>query len=85
MDEMELTGKIFKFRSGPEDSGKEAHVHNYPADLCMMAVLLSLSFPSSFKELVDIFGLPSNRISYMYHTGLEFIYCKYRKLVNLET
>jgi hypothetical protein len=84
IDEMELTGKIFKCSSGPEDSGKEAHVHNNPADLCIMVVLRSLSYPCSFKELVDIFGLPSNRISDMHHTGLEFIYYKYRKLVNLE-
>ena len=85
MDEMELTGKIFKCSSGPADRGRQAHVHNYPADLCIMVVLCRLSYPCTFHKLVDIFGVPSNRISDMYHTAVEFLYFRFKKLVSLET
>ncbi len=53
--------------------------------LCIMVVLRSLSYPCAFKELVGIFGLPSNRISDVYQTAIEFIYFKYRKLVAFES
>ena len=83
MDEMELTGKIFKCKSGSAKSGRKAHVHNFPAELCIMVVLRRLSFPCSFHELVDIFGFPDNRLVDMYHTGVEYLYFQYNKLVAL--
>ena len=97
MDEMELTGKIFKCKSGSAKSARKifkcksgsaksarkAHVHNFPAELCIMVVLRRLSFPCSFHELVDIFGFPDNRLVDMYHTGVEYLYFQYNKLVAL--
>ena len=61
------------------------YVHNYPAELCIMVVLRRLSFPCSFHDLVDVFGFADNRLSDMYHTAIEFLYFKYKKLVSLES
>ena len=44
-----------------------------------------LSFPCSFHFLVDVFGFADNRLSDIYHTAIEFLYFKYKKLVSLET
>ena len=55
MDAMELTGKTFKCKSGSAMSGRKAHVHNFPAEVCIMVVLRRLSFPGTFHEMVDIF------------------------------
>jgi hypothetical protein len=85
MDEMELTGKSIKCRSGPAKSGQHAHVHNYPAEICIMVVLRRLAYPCTFENLVNIFGYPKNRICDIYHAGIDYIYFKYKKLVNLET
>jgi hypothetical protein len=80
MDEMELTGKLFKCYSGKRDKRK---YHHFLADLCIMVVLRRLSYPCTFHELVDIFGYPSNRISEMYYTGIDYIYFRYKKAVSL--
>ena len=85
MDEMELTGKIFKCRGGSAQRGRKAHVHNYSAELVIMVVLRRLSFPGSFHDLVDVFGFPDNRLVEMYHTGIDYLYFKYKKLVSLES
>ena len=85
MDATDLTGKAMECSGGPHDSGRDAQVHNYPADLCIMVVLHSVSYPCSFKEFVDIFGLPSNRLLGGYHAAIEYIYFRYRNLVDLET
>ena len=84
---MDLTGKIMKCSGGYANRGKNAHVHNYPAELCIMVVLRrrGLSFPCSFHFLVDVFGFADNRLSDIYHTAIEFLYFKYKKLVSLET
>ncbi len=72
LDEMELSGKIFRCYTGkPGDNNRK--YHNYPADLCIMVVLRCLSYPCTFQELVGIFGYPSNRIAEMYHAAIDFI------------
>jgi hypothetical protein len=85
MDELELTGKIFKCNSGRAVNGQHAHVHNFPAELCIMVVLRRLSYPCTFHQLVEIFGLPDNRLAEMYHAGIDYIYFRLKKLVSLQT
>jgi hypothetical protein len=82
---MDLTGKTMKCSAGPAKRGEKAHAHNFPAELCIMVVLRRLSSPCSFHELVDIFGFPDNRLAEMFHTGVEYLYFKYKKLVSLES
>ena len=74
MDEMEVTIKIFNICCCAASSGQGCHVHNYPADLCILVVLRRLAYPCTFKELVDVFGIPSNRLCDMYHTAIDYIY-----------
>ena len=69
MDEMELTGKVLK-------CGDDNHVHNYPADLCIMVLLSRLSYPTTYKAQVDIFEIPSNRLSDIFHTAGDLFYFK---------
>ncbi len=70
-------------------TGKPGHKnhkdHNYLAGLCVMVVLRRLSYPCTFHELVDIFGYSSNRMAEMYHTDIDFIYFRYKKLVAYES
>ena len=84
MDIMDLSGKIFRCYSGKSDDNNRKY-HLFPADLCIMVVLRRLSYPCTFQELVDIFGFPSNRIAEMYHTAVDFIYFRYKKLVAFES
>jgi hypothetical protein len=78
MDEMELTGKVLK-------CGDNKHAHNFPADLCIMVLLNRLSYPTTYKAQVDIFGIPSNRLADIFHAAVDLIYFKYRALTMLET
>ncbi len=39
----------------------------FPADICLLIFLQRMAFPCRFVDLVNIFGLPTNRICNIYH------------------
>ena len=52
-------------------------VRRYPSDLCLMLVLRRLSFPCRYFDLVDEFGLPSNRLCDIFKGTLQWLYETY--------
>ena len=64
---MKLDGSksILCGRKGP---GIKNRAQYFPADLCLMIVLRRMAFPCRFVDLVNIFGLPTNRICDIYHS-----------------
>ena len=62
--------------------GRKGKAQYFPADICMMILLRCLAYPSLFVDLLLIFGLPSNRICYIFHSMVDYLYEKYAKKLN---
>ena len=75
---MELNDKSFTCAGG-------GVFQRYPADLCIMVLLRLLSYPCRVFDMVDIFGIKSNRLCEMYHAAVEYIHARYHKLCDPNT
>jgi hypothetical protein len=61
--------------------GRKGKAQYFPADLCLLIVLRRLAYPCRFVDLVNVFGLPSNRICDIFHSTIDYLYVSYaRKL-----
>ena len=47
-----------------------------------MIVLRRMAFPCRFVDLVNIFGLPTNRICDIYHSTVDYLYFQFAKKLN---
>ncbi len=78
MQAMELYGKeIMVGRKG-------RHVF-YPAEVCLLVMLRRLAYPCRFSDLVQEFGIPSNRLCEIFHCMVDIIFEKYHKIIEIET
>ena len=75
MDAMHLTGKYIL-------CGGKSHSQYIPADICLMVVMSRLAFPSTFVNLVLIFGIPSGRICDIFHSTIDYLYLRYAQKLN---
>ena len=44
------------------------------ADICFMVLLRRLAYPCRFFDMVEDFGMPSNRLCEIFHTVLEIFF-----------
>ena len=66
--------------------GRKGRQQFYPADICMMVVLRRLATPCRFVDLVNLFGIPSNRLCDIFHSTIDFLYQRYaKKICDFET
>ena len=72
MQAMELYGKEIKV------GRKGRHVF-YPAEVCLLVMLRRLAYPCRFSDLVQEFGIPSNRLCEIFHCMVDIIFEKYRR------
>lgn len=75
LDSLQISGKFML-------CGRDKREQKYPAHLCLMVVLRRLSFPCRFVDLVNIFGLPSNRLCDIFHSTVDFLYEEYARTLN---
>jgi hypothetical protein len=75
LDAMKISGELIK-------CGRKGKYSLYPADLCLMVVLRRLSYPCRFVDLVNIFGLPSNRIIEIFHSTVDFLFVRFAQKLN---
>jgi len=75
---MGLHDKIIK-------TGRPGRFCSYPSELCFMVVLRRLAFPCRFADLVEEFGVPSNRLCDIFHATIDLIFDKYSTILELET
>ncbi len=47
--------------------GRKGKAQYFPADLCLLVDLQRLAYPCRFVDLVNFFGLPSNKICDIFH------------------
>jgi hypothetical protein len=58
----------------------------FPADILLMVVLRRLAYPCRFVDLVNIFGILSNRLCDIFHSTLDSLFFRYAtKLQNITT
>ena len=58
----------------------------FPADICLMVVLRRLAYPCRFVDLVNMFGIPSNRLCDIFHFTLDYLYHRFaEKCQNITT
>jgi hypothetical protein len=88
--------KMFRFRrtdfyrmiSGKRLSGKSIRcgrkdkAQYFRADICLLVVLRRPAYPCRFVDLVNVFGLPSNRICDIFHTMIYYLYALYATKLN---
>jgi hypothetical protein len=67
---------------GRKGAGIRNRAQYFPADICIMIVLRRMAFPCRFVDLVNIFGLPTNRICDIYHSTVDFLYIKFARKLN---
>ena len=66
-------------------TGRPGRFCSYPSELCCMVVLRRLAFPCRFVDLVEEFGVPSNRLCDIFHATIDLIFDKYSTILELET
>jgi hypothetical protein len=67
---------------GRTGSGIRNRAQHFPADICLMIMLRRMAFPCRFVDLVNFFGLPTNRICDIYHSTIDFLYFKFARKLN---
>ena len=72
---MRLSGKSIR-------CGRKGKAQYFPADICLLVVLRRLAYPCRFVDLVNVFGLPSNRICDIFHTTIDYLYASYARKLN---
>ena len=65
--------------------GNFGHSNYYPSEVCLMVTLCRLAYPCRFADLVEEFGISSNRLCDIFHATIDLIYAKYSSLLLLET
>lgn len=77
---MKLDGK--SILCGRKGTGSRNRAQHFPADICLLIVLRRMAFPCRFVDLVNVFGLPTNRICDIYHSTVDFLYFKFARKLN---
>ena len=62
-------------------AGHKSRAQHFPADLSHDCTL-KMAFPCRYVDLVNVFGLPTNRKCYIYHSTVDFLYFKYARKLN---
>ena len=62
--------------------GRSGRGTYFPADICFMVVLRRLAFPCRFFDMVNMFGIPSNRLCDIFHSTIDFLHTRYAKKLN---
>ena len=75
LDVMKLSGTSIS-------CGRARRSQYFSAEICLRIVLRRLAYPCRFVDLVDIFGLPSNRICDIFHSTVDFLYTVYARKLN---
>jgi hypothetical protein len=57
--------------------GRKRKGQRFPADICLMVVLRRLAYPCRFVDLVNMFGIPSNRLCDIFHSTLDYLYHRF--------
>jgi hypothetical protein len=66
--------------------GRRKKGQSFPADICLMVVLRRLAYPCRFNDLVNVFGIPSNRICDIFHSTLDYLFHRFaEKIQNITT
>ena len=65
--------------------GKKGHYAYYPAEVGLLVVLRRLAYPCRFSDLVQEFGIKSNRLCDIFHCMVDIIYEMYHKFIEFET
>jgi hypothetical protein len=75
LDALQLTGTIIL-------CGRERRQIRVHAEIALMVVLRRLAFPCRFVDLVNVFGMPSNRICDIFHSTVDHLYDKFARRLN---
>ena len=59
--------------------------HRFRADLCLLVVLRRLSYPIRFYDMVEDFGLPSNRLCEIFHSTVDILLEKFHAVIEFTT
>jgi hypothetical protein len=66
--------------------GRKRKGQRFPADICLMVVLRRLAYPCRFVDLVNMFGIPSNRLCDIFHSTLDYLFHRFaEKCQNITT
>ena len=71
---MHFEGKVFLV-------GQAGKKKKYRADVCLLVVLRRLSYPVRFFDMVEDFGIPSNRLCEIFHSTIDVIFERFHAII----
>ena len=75
IDAMDLRGKTVS-------CGRRGREQSFGAELCLMVVLRRLAYASRFSDMVDTFGLKTNRLGDIFYSTIDYLYFRYAERLN---